>query len=130
MPRKKSATLTEAELRLMNVLWDKGSATVHDILHALPEDAPLAYNSVLTTIRILEQKGYVKHAKDRRAHVYIPSVDRGDATRLEIRNLVQRFFGNSHELLLLNLLEDEALDAEEVRRMRALLEERGGNGGH
>ena len=113
----------------MNVLWDKGACTVHDVLQALPDEPPLAYNSVLTTIRILEDKGYVKHAKDRRAHVYIPAVDRKDATRLEIRNLVQRFFGNSHELLLLNLLEDEALDAQELRRMRALLNPNRSNDG-
>jgi predicted transcriptional regulator len=113
----------------MNVLWDKGSCTVHDILQALPDNTPLAYNSVLTTIRILEQKGYVKHAKDRRAHVYIPTVDRKNATRLEIQNLVQRFFSNSHELLVLNLLEDDALDAEELTRMRTLLDGKGSRGG-
>lgn len=129
MPRKKSATLTEAELRLMNVLWDRKSATVHEMVQALPAESPLAYNSVLTTIRILEQKGYVKHGKDGRAHVYAPTVDRKDATRLEIRHLVQRFFSNSHELLVLNLLEDESLDAGELKRLRALLEDKGADGG-
>jgi predicted transcriptional regulator len=121
--------LTEAELRLMNVLWERGSSTVHEIVQALPAGSPLAYNSVLTTIRILEQKGYVKHGKDGRAHVYVPTVGRNDATRLEIRHLVQRFFSNSHELLVLNLLQDEALDAEELKRMRSLLEKKGANGG-
>ena len=71
MARSKSATLTEAELRIMNVLWDRGSATVHEVLQALPAKPALAYNSVLTIIRILEKKGYVKHVKDKRAHVYI-----------------------------------------------------------
>ena len=71
MARSKSATLTEAELRIMNVLWDRGSSTVHEVLQALPAEPALAYNSVLTIIRILEKKGYVKHAKDKRAHVYI-----------------------------------------------------------
>ncbi|HVO80638.1 MAG TPA: BlaI/MecI/CopY family transcriptional regulator [Terriglobales bacterium] len=122
MPRKQSETLTEAELRLMNVLWQKGSATVHEVMQALPERPPLAYNSVLTTIRILEKKGYVKHVKEGRAHVYMPKVDREDATRFEIRHLVHRFFKNSHELLVLNILEDEELDAEELDRLRKLVE--------
>lgn len=122
MPRKQSETLTEAELRLMNVLWLAGSATVHEVMQALPEKPPLAYNSVLTTIRILEKKGYVKHVKDRRAHVYMPKVDRTDATRFEIRHLVNRFFKNSHELLVLNILEDQSIDAEELDRLRKLVE--------
>lgn len=122
MARSKSATLTEAELRIMNVLWQKGSATVHEILEALPPKPPLAYNSVLTIVRILEKKGYVKHVKDKRAHVYIPQVDRKDATRSEVRRLVSRFFGNSHELLVLNILEDKRIDRAELDRLRQLLE--------
>jgi len=122
LPPKKSPTLTEAELRLMNVLWQQGSASVQQVLDALPKKPPLAYNSVLTTIRILEKKGYVKHVKDGRAHVYIPLVDRKDATRSEIRHLVGRFFKNSHELLVLNLLQDDAIDPEELARLRSLIE--------
>jgi len=122
LPPKKSPTLTEAELRLMNVLWQKGSASVQQVLDALPKKPLLAYNSVLTTIRILEKKGYVKHVKDGRAHVYIPLVDRKDATRSEIRHLVGRFFKNSHELLVLNLLQDDAIDPEELARLRSLIE--------
>ena len=124
MPRNTSATLTEAELRLMNVLWERGSATVHQVLDALPEKPALAYNSVLTTIRILERKGYVKHAKDGRAHVYIPQVGQRDATRFEIRHLVNRFFKNSHELLVLNILEDDSIGADDLKRLRKLLEEK------
>ena len=122
MPPRKSPTLTEAELRLMEVLWDKGPATVQQVLDGLPEKAPLAYNSVLTTIRILEKKGYVRHAKDGRAHVYTPLVERKEATRSEIRHLVSRFFGNSHELLVLNILEDQNVDARELTRLRKMLE--------
>ena len=124
LPRNTSATLTEAELRLMKVLWQKGSATVHQVLEALPEKPALAYNSVLTTIRILEKKGYVKHAKDGRAHVYIPQVGQKDATRFEIQHLVSRFFKNSHELLVLNILEDDSIGAEDLKRLRQLLEEK------
>jgi BlaI family transcriptional regulator, penicillinase repressor len=122
LARSKSATLTEAELRIMNVLWDKGPATVHDVLQALPSKPNLAYNSVLTIIRILETKGYVKHIKDKRAHIYISKIDRQDATRFEVRHLVSRFFGNSHERLLLNILEESSIDAEELARVRELLE--------
>lgn len=124
MARSKSATLTEAELRIMNVLWERSSATVHEVLDALPAKPALAYNSILTIIRILEKKGYVKHVKekDKRSHVYIPQVDRKDATRFEVRHLVSRFFGNSHEQLLLNVLEESSIDAEELSRLRQLLE--------
>lgn len=122
MPPRKSPTLTEAELRLMDVLWESGPATVHQILEALSGRPALAYNSVLTTIRILEKKGYVQHLKDGRAHVYQAVIGRQEATRSEVRNLVGRFFKNSHELLLLNLLEDRSLDAQELQRLRELLE--------
>ncbi|HET6936886.1 MAG TPA: BlaI/MecI/CopY family transcriptional regulator [Candidatus Angelobacter sp.] len=123
MPPKKSATLTEAELRLMEVLWEKGPATVHQILGALPAKPALAYNSVLTTIRILEKKGYVQHVKDGRAHVYMPLVGRQEASRFEIRNLLNRFFNNSHELLVLNLIEDRTINADELKRLGELLQE-------
>lgn len=106
----------------MNVLWGRGSATVHEVLLALPPKPALAYNSVLTIIRILEKKGYVKHMKDGRAHVYLPQIDRKDATRFEVRHLVSRFFGDSHELLALNVLEETSIDAEEIARLRQLLE--------
>jgi BlaI family transcriptional regulator, penicillinase repressor len=122
LPRNRSATLTEAELRLMNVFWQKGPATVHEVMKALPEKPSLAYNSVLTTIRVLEKKGFVKHIKDGRAHVYTARVNQQDATRFEIRHLVSRFFRDSHELLVLNILDDKQIDADELARLRNLLE--------
>ena len=121
MPPRKSPTLTEAELRLMEVLWQKGPATVHQVMESLPKSTALAYNSVLTTIRVLEKKGYLKHVKDGRAHVYQPLVGRKEATRSEVRNLLNRFFKDSHELLVLNLLEDSSLDATELKRLREVL---------
>lgn len=124
MPPRKSPTLTEAELRLMEVLWQKGPATVHQVMDSLPERTALAYNSVLTTIRILEKKGYLRHVKDGRAHVYQPLVGRKEATRSEVRNLLNRFFKDSHELLVLNLLEDKSIDAAELKRLRELLGQR------
>jgi predicted transcriptional regulator len=122
VPPRKSPTLTQAELRLMEVLWERGPATVHQLLEDIPAEPSLAYNSVLTTIRILEKKGYVKHAKDGRAHIYMPVMGRKEATRFEVRNLVSRFFKDSHELLLLNILEDKNIDAEELKRLARLAE--------
>ena len=121
MPPTRSATLTEAELRLMDVLWQQGPSTVQQVLEALPKKSQLAYNSVLTTIRILEKKGYVRHIKDGRAHIYRPLVEREEASRSEIRHLAHRFFKNSHEMLVLNILEERGVDAEELNRLRQLL---------
>ena len=125
MPRKKSPNLTEAELRLMDVIWEKGSATVAEVTEALPQDLNLAYNTVLTTLRILEKKGYLKHvkAKEGRAFVYRAVVSRDDASRSALRHLVRRFFGNSAEALVLNLLDDERLSEAELERIRARLKE-------
>jgi predicted transcriptional regulator len=120
VPPKQSATLTEAELRIMEVLWRKGSGTVQQVLDWLP--SALAYNSVLTTIRTLEKKGVVKHVKDGRAHVYEPVIGREEATRSEVRHLVGRFFRNSHEALILNILQDEAIDAADLKRLREMLD--------
>lgn len=122
MPRRKSETLTEAELRLMEVLWQLGSATVQQVLDMLAPRPALAYNSVLTTLRILESKGYVQHLKDGRAHVYTPCVEREQATRSEIQHLVSRFFSNSQDLLIMNILEERGIDQSELQRLRQLLE--------
>jgi predicted transcriptional regulator len=123
LPPTKSATLTEAELRLMDVLWQQGPSTVQQVLEALPGKSPLAYNSVLTTIRILEKKGYVRHIKDGRAYIYRALVEREEASRSEIRHLAHRFFQNSHEMLVLNILEERGVDADELNRLRQLLEQ-------
>ncbi len=122
VPRQQSATLTEAELRIMDVLWRKGACTVQQVLDGLPTTPSLAYNSVLTTVRILEKKGYVKHVKEGRAHVYAPVVERQEASRSEIRHLISRFFGNSHDELVLNILEERGIDEEELARLRRMLQ--------
>jgi len=106
----------------MEVLWNKGQATVQQVLDWLSMDFDLAYNSVLTTIRILEKKGYLKHAKDGRAHVYRPVIARDEASRSEVRHLVSRFFGNSHQSLLLNLLQEQELNPDEIKQLRQILE--------
>ncbi len=120
MARKQSATLTEAELPIMEVLWQKGSAAVTDVVGALPS-SPIAYNTVLTTLRILERKGYVRHTKEGRAFVYHPVVERGEASRKAVRNIMKRFFNDSPELLILNVLEDEQLDQKELDRLKKLI---------
>ena len=125
LPRPQSATLTEAELRIMQVLWDKGPGTVQQVLQTLPREKPLAYNSVLTIIRILEKKGWVKHVKEGRAHIYRAVLKQDEAKRSEIQHLLGRFFQNSRELLVLNILEDEGIDAQELKRLRQLLDENG-----
>ena len=106
----------------MDVLWLKGAATVQQVLDWLPEKPALAYNSVLTTVRILEKKGYLHHVKDGRAHIYEPLIGRREATRSEIRHLVGRFFRDSHEALVLNILEDGGMEAAELKRLREMLE--------
>jgi len=106
----------------MDVLWQRGPSTVQQVLEGLPKKPALAYNSVLTTIRILEKKGYVRHIKDGRAFVYTPVIERGEATRSEISHLVKRFFKDSHELLVLNILEDQKIDEAELKRLRQLVQ--------
>lgn len=102
----------------MKLLWTRGESAVGDLVAAMPADEPLAYNSVLTTIRILEQKGYVRHRQEGRAYVYIPCVAEQEAGRWEVRHMMQRFFGNSRERLLLSLLGDDEVTPEELRRLK------------
>ena len=123
MPPKKSPTLTEAELRLMKVLWERGESTVSDIAAALPRKTALAYNSVLTTVRILEQKGYVRHRKEGRAFYYVPVVQEEEAGSSEIRLVLSRFFGNSREKLMLSLLSDADVTPEEMQRLRDAIQQ-------
>jgi predicted transcriptional regulator len=118
MPPKPSITLTPAELRLMKVLWSRGESAVSDMVAATADDGPLAYTSVLTTIRILEQKGYVDHRQEGRAFLYSPSIGEQEASRSEVRHVLQRFFGNSRERLLLSLIGDDEVTPDELRRLK------------
>lgn len=122
MARKPSRTLTEAEYRLMDVLWDKNVATVAAIHGALGEPA-IAYTTALSTLTILERKGFVKHKTVGKANVYRPVIDRESARSNVVEFVLSRFFGNSPRALMLNLLQSERLSEEEERRLRALLEE-------
>ena len=129
MPPRKSITLTEAELRLMKLLWERGDSAVSDLVAAMPDGEALAYTSVLTTVRILEQKGYVRHRQEGRAFVYSPCVEEREASRSEIRHTMQRFFGNSRERLLLSLLGDDEIDGEELQRLKDTIAKAADDGG-
>ncbi len=118
MPRKRSPVLTDHELRLMEVLWRSGRATVADVTAAVGRP-PLAYNTVLTTLRTLEQKGYVAHDEEGRAFVYRAAVARTQAADSAVRQLLRRFFGNSPGQLAVSLLDDTQLtpsDLAEIQR--------------
>jgi predicted transcriptional regulator len=123
MPPKRSKTLTEAELRIMRILWDRGESLVSDLVAAMPESTPLAYNSVLTTVRILEQKGYVLHRQEGRAFLYRPSVAEEDASRSEVRHVLDRFFGSSPERLMLSLLGEGEITLDELQRLKNAIAE-------
>ncbi len=118
MPPKRSNTLTPAELRLMKVLWDRGESTVAEMVTATADEGELAYTSVLTTIRILETKGYVSHRQEGRAFLYSSCVGALEAGRSEVRHVLKRFFGDSRERLLLSLLGDDEISAEELKRLK------------
>ncbi len=121
MARKRTPNLTEAELRLMTVIWELGEATVNDVMQALPDDVGLAYNTVLTTMRILERKGYLNHEKHGRAHTYCPTISRIQAQSKAVRHMVQSLFNDSPQLLLLSVLESEELSPDELERLQQML---------
>jgi BlaI family transcriptional regulator, penicillinase repressor len=113
---------TDRELDIMNVLWEHGPATAAQVREQVAD--PLAYNTVLTMLRILEEKGFVTHDESGRAHVYRPLVAREAAGRSALRRLVRTLFRGSPEMLLTQMAEDRDLDAETIRRLRALLDQR------
>ena len=127
MARSKSPTLTDAELKLMRVLWERGPSTVSDVTDALAGDDKVAYSTVQTILRILEDKGYLTHRKEGRAFVYSASVGAGQARQSALRYILDRFFDNSPELLLMNVIESDELNLENAEKIRTLLEESGAN---
>jgi len=107
----------------MEVLWTRGQATVSDVMEGLPKSVDLAYSTVLTTLRILENKGYLRHVKDGRAFVYRPLVERSVAQETAVAHLVRRFFADSPELLVLNLIESKKITAQELALLRKRVSE-------
>ena len=123
MARTKTTGLTDAELRLMEVIWSRGSASVGDVVEALPKRIHLAYSTVLTTLRVLEEKGYLRHVKEGRAFIYHPAVGRDEARDTAVGHLVRRFFGGSHGQLALNLVDKKRIEAAELKRLRQKIKE-------
>lgn len=123
MSRKKSLILTDHELRLMEILWSRDRATVADVVSSLPPP-PLAYSTVLTTLRTLEQKGYIAHEEDGRAYVYHSLVARGTAAKSAIQHLLDRFFGSSAGDLAVALLDEAPLSYADVSKIESILQRR------
>ena len=121
MARKRSPTLTDAESRVMSVVWQRETATVGDVVAALTQERVVTYSTVQTILRILETKGYVTHEKVARAFVYRPAVDERQARQRALKHLAARLFNGSPSLLVLNVLEDEAIDRTELRRLKKLI---------
>lgn len=122
MPRPRSPALTDAESRVMVVLWQHGAATVAEVVTGLKRKRSVSYSTVQTILRILEGKGYVSHRKVGRAFIYRPRVDERQARRRALRHLMRRLFNGSPSLLVLNVLEDERLDEDERARVRKLIQ--------
>ena len=116
MPRKKTSGLTNAEHRIMEVLWAKGSATVADVVEAL--HGRDAYTTILTLMRILKAKGYLATRKEGRAFVFEPKVDRDTAARKAVRQLLSKFFAGSPSELVLTFLREEELTREQLDEIK------------
>src|SRR5688572_110168 len=125
MARKKSRTLTDAEHRIMEVLWEKGSATVAEVAEALAGKDGTAYTTILTMMRILRAKGYLSCRKDGRAHIFTPKVDRDTAARKAVRQLLTKFFAGSPSELVLSFLREEELSEEELDELKKKIRESG-----
>jgi predicted transcriptional regulator len=122
MARKRSPALTDAEARVMSVVWELDSVTVADVVNGLRKKRPITYSTAQTMLRILEEKGYVSHEKVARAFIYRPKVDERQARLRALRHLAGRMLNGSPSLLVLNVLEDETLDPAELKRMKKLIE--------
>jgi predicted transcriptional regulator len=123
MPRKKTPLLTDAEHRIMEVIWAKGSATVAEVVSAL--DGKDAYTTILTLMRILKNKGYLSSRPEGRAFVFVPRVDRDTVARKAARQLVSKFFGGSPSELVLTFLREEEFTPEQLEQIRRKIREVG-----
>jgi predicted transcriptional regulator len=120
MPQPNPRSLTKAELRIMRALWSERRASVADVAAAVGKP-PLAYTTVLTMLRILEQKGFVAHEVEGRAHIYEPLVAEGDAAKAAVGEVIASFFKGKKTALALALMSDENLSKEELSRLKQLI---------
>ncbi len=118
--------LGRLELQIMNAVWDKGKATVHDVKNALSRRKP-AYSTILTMMRKLEAKGYLEHEVDGRTYVYRPLISQQAVRQGVLGDLVERLFEGSTSLLLTSLCEQNRISENELCEIRKLIEERGKN---
>jgi len=118
MPKQRSDVLTEAEQRIMRVLWEKGEASVKEVTEALSASYPVAYNTVLTLLRILTEKDYVAPRQDGRAFIYTPTVSRAEARSRALRRMMSTFFEGSPTALTQHLIRNETLSADELRALK------------
>jgi predicted transcriptional regulator len=116
MPRRKTNTLTNAEHRIMEVIWARGSATVSDVVEAL--QGKDAYTTILTLMRILKAKGYLSSRKEGRAHVFTPRVDRDTVARKAVHQLLAKFFDGSPGELVLSFLREEEITPKELDQLK------------
>ncbi|HYU79191.1 MAG TPA: BlaI/MecI/CopY family transcriptional regulator [Vicinamibacterales bacterium] len=123
MARRRSPALTDAEARVMAVLWQQQTATVGDVVATLKKKRAVTYSTVQTMLRILESKHYVAHEKIARAFVYRPLVDEQQARRRALKHLLTRLFNGSPSLLVLNVLEDDEIDPSELKQLKKLIED-------
>jgi len=112
----------ERELDVMAVLWERGSGTVAEVRGELP--AELAYTTVLTILRNLEAKGYVRREEEGRAHRYYPAIDSADAGKTAVRRVIDTMFPGSPTWRLTHLVDQHALGATDLKRLRRMLKQR------
>jgi predicted transcriptional regulator len=115
-------SFTDRELDVMAVLWERGSGTVSEVREGLDDD--LAYTTVLTILRTLEDKGFVTHLTEGKAHRYVPAVSQDVAGKSALTRVLDKIFGGSSELLLTQLVSDRDLDPAELKKLRKLLDSR------
>jgi BlaI family penicillinase repressor len=116
--------LGKMELQIMNAVWEFGKATVHDVKDTLSRGKKPAYSTVLTMMRKLEAKGYLRHEVDGRTYVYRPTITRRLVRHSMLGDLLDRLFDGSPELLVSSLIEQKRISGEELREIRRLIRER------
>jgi predicted transcriptional regulator len=119
--RSKSPTLTDQELEIMKVVWDRETVTVRDVYEELLEKRKVAYTTVMTMMNILEQKGHLVKTQEDRAYLYHSAKPRNQVIRGMVREFVNRVFNGSAEPLLLHLVEDRKLSEKDIEEMRTLI---------